>query len=968
MEYPDNNCIIIKGARVNNLKNISLKIPRNKLVVITGVSGSGKSSLAFETLFAEGQRRFAESLSSFARQFLGRMGKPSVDYIEGIPPAIAIEQKVNSRNPRSTVGTVTETYDYLRLLFAKIGRTYSPVSGREVKRETVKDVVDYICSFYTEAETNTKRIIYITAPFGWEEKENRIEKLLNLRDSGFTRLYRGSASVSIDQESQKRENKVVKIDDVLKEAESYYDSNLKVLVDRFAVIGGLNEMSVASEEEISRMQDSVQTAFNEGNGFLQIVLEESPTQGKELARTFSNLFEADGILFEEPNEYMFSYNNPMGACPKCGGFGSIEGIDESLVVPNASLSIYEGAIACWRGEIMGEYLKRLIYNAAKFDFPIHKPYASLTKAQKQTLWQGNSFFTGINDFFKIVEKQRYKIQFKYMLSRYSGKTKCPECDGNRLKRETEYVKIGGKTISELMNMSITNLLEYFGTLSLTKYEREIAGRALKEITTRLKYICEVGLGYLTLNRTANTLSGGESQRMHLVGSLGNSLVGSLYILDEPSVGLHPRDTERMIGVLKSLRDLGNTVIIVEHDMEIIKNADYLIDIGPFAGVHGGEVVFSGTLDKALKQKEAGNSQTIAYLNGIKRLSSDHHIRRWHDYIEIDGCMEHNLKNIDVKIPLGVLTVITGVSGSGKSSLVSDILYPALSRHFNQFGEKPGAYKELKGDLSRVHGIEYVDQNPIGRSSRSNPVTYLKIYDDIRKLFSDQPYAKMNGYGHSHFSFNIDGGRCPQCLGDGFITIPMQFMADVTMVCDECGGKRFKPDILEVKYGGKNISDILDMSIDEAIEFFGSKKESIARRIADKMSILQEVGLGYIQLGQSSSTLSGGESQRIKLAQFLSKGNPEGSMIFIFDEPTTGLHLNDIEKLMKSLNALIERGHTVVVVEHNIDVIRAADWVIDMGPEGGDMGGNIVFEGIPEELSTHKDNYTGTALASSYAHQ
>ena len=644
MEYPDNNCIIIKGARVNNLKNISLKIPRNKLVVITGVSGSGKSSLAFETLFAEGQRRFAESLSSFARQFLGRMGKPSVDYIEGIPPAIAIEQKVNSRNPRSTVGTVTETYDYLRLLFAKIGRTYSPVSGREVKRETVKDVVDYICSFYTEAETNTKRIIYITAPFGWEEKENRIEKLLNLRDSGFTRLYRGSASVSIDQESQKRENKVVKIDDVLKEAESYYDSNLKVLVDRFAVIGGLNEMSVASEEEISRMQDSVQTAFNEGNGFLQIVLEESPTQGKELARTFSNLFEADGILFEEPNEYMFSYNNPMGACPKCGGFGSIEGIDESLVVPNASLSIYEGAIACWRGEIMGEYLKRLIYNAAKFDFPIHKPYASLTKAQKQTLWQGNSFFTGINDFFKIVEKQRYKIQFKYMLSRYSGKTKCPECDGNRLKRETEYVKIGGKTISELMNMSITNLLEYFGTLSLTKYEREIAGRALKEITTRLKYICEVGLGYLTLNRTANTLSGGESQRMHLVGSLGNSLVGSLYILDEPSVGLHPRDTERMIGVLKSLRDLGNTVIIVEHDMEIIKNADYLIDIGPFAGVHGGEVVFSGTLDKALKQKEAGNSQTIAYLNGIKRLSSDHHIRRWHDYIEIDGCMEHNLKN------------------------------------------------------------------------------------------------------------------------------------------------------------------------------------------------------------------------------------------------------------------------------------------------------------------------------------
>jgi excinuclease ABC subunit A len=967
MEYPDNNCIVIKGARVNNLKNISLKIPRNKLVVITGVSGSGKSSLAFETLFAEGQRRFAESLSSFARQFLGRMGKPSVDYIEGIPPAIAIEQRVNSRNPRSTVGTVTETYDYLRLLFAKIGRTYSPVSGREVKRETVRDVVDYICSFYRETEDNTKKIIYITASFGWEDKETRTEKLLNLRDSGFTRLYRGSSPDNLNSEESKRQRRVVKIDDVLKGADSYYESDLKVLVDRFAVIGGISEVNGASEEEIARMQDSVQTAFNEGDGFLQIIIEDSANQEKELIRNFSNLFEADGILFEEPNEFMFSYNNPMGACPKCGGFGSIEGIDESLVVPNASLSVYEGAIACWRGEIMGEYLKQLIYNAAKFDFPIHKPYASLTKEQKQLLWNGNSYFTGIFDFFKIVEKQRYKIQFKYMLARYSGKTKCPECDGNRLKKETEYVKIGGKTISELMNMSITALLDYFNTLTLNPHDMEIAGRALKEIKLRLNYICEVGLGYLTLNRAANTLSGGESQRMHLVGSLGNSLVGSLYILDEPSVGLHPRDTERMIGVLKSLRDLGNTVIIVEHDMEIIRSADYLIDIGPYAGLHGGEVVFDGSLKEALKQKEAGNSQTIAYLNGIKRVTSCYQKRRWHNYIEIDGCMEHNLKNIDVKIPLGVLTVITGVSGSGKSSLVSDLLYPALSRYFNQFGEKPGSYKEIKGDLSLLRGIEYVDQNPIGKSSRSNPVTYLKIYDDIRKLFSDQPYAKMNGYGHSHFSFNIDGGRCPQCLGDGFITIPMQFMADVTMVCDECGGKRFKPDILEVKYNGKNISDILDMSIDEAIDFFGSKRESIAKRIAEKMKILQDVGLGYIQLGQSSSTLSGGESQRIKLAQFLSKGNPNGSVMFIFDEPTTGLHLNDIEKLMKSLNALIERGHTVVVVEHNTDVIRSADWVIDMGPEGGDKGGEIVFEGTPEELSRMKDNYTGKALATSLSY-
>lgn len=971
-----NDCITIQGARVNNLKNISLSIPRNKLVVITGVSGSGKSSLAFETLFAEGQRRFAESLSSFARQFLGRMGKPSVDKIEGIPPAIAIEQKVNSRNPRSTVGTVTETYDYLRLLFAKIGKTFSPISGKEVKRETVKDVVDYICSFYKKIDEKSKKIIYITAPFGWNDKESRTEKLLDLRDSGFTRLFcsttegRSAKKAKADNpdslNSNNNQGKILKIDDVLKEVGSFYDNDLKVLVDRFAVIGPISDSGNVSEEEIARMQDSVQTAFNEGHGFLHIIVEDSSVPSKYISREFSNLFEADGIIFEEPNELMFSYNNPIGACPKCGGFGSIEGIDETLVIPNTSLSVYEGAIACWRGEVMGDYLRQLIYNAKAFDFPIHKPYASLTPEQKKVLWNGNQYFTGIYDFFKIVEKQRYKIQFKYMLARYSGKTKCPECGGNRLKKETEYVKIGGKTISDLMNMSVADLLGFFGSLSLSSVENEIAGRALREIKERLNYICEVGLGYLTLNRAANTLSGGESQRIHLVGSLGNSLVGSLYILDEPSIGLHPRDTERLVGVLKQLRDLGNTVIIVEHDMEIIKNADYLIDIGPFAGIHGGEVVFQGSLQEALRKKEAGDSQTIAYLNEIKKLPLRHNIRKWHNYIQLYGCMEHNLKNIDVKIPLNVLTVITGVSGSGKSSLVSDILYPALSRHFNQFGEKPGAYRELKGDLSKLSGIEYVDQNPIGKSSRSNPVTYLKIYDDIRKLFSDQPYAKMNGYGHSHFSFNIDGGRCPQCLGDGFITIPMQFMADVTMVCDECGGKRFKPDILEVRYCGKNISDILDMSIDEAIEFFSSKKEALAKRISQKMQILQDVGLGYVQLGQSSSTLSGGESQRIKLAQFLSKENSAKSTMFIFDEPTTGLHLNDIEKLMRSLNALIERGHTVVVVEHNIDVIRSADWVIDMGPEGGEQGGHIVFEGTPQMLSTEKESYTGQALASTFS--
>lgn len=934
--------ITIEGARVNNLKNISLKIPRDKLIVISGVSGSGKSSLAFETLFAEGQRRFAESLSSFARQFLGRMGKPAVDKIEGIPPAIAIEQKVNTRNPRSTVGTVTEVYDYLRLIFAKIGHTYSPISGNEVKRESVQDVIDYIDSLYRNNSDKGKKIIYISAPINWQKKNEQTEILLRLRDEGFTRLLDNIQPI--------------KIDDVLKNIKEYSDKELYLLIDRFAVIGKLNDNDKISEEEITRMQDSIQTAFNEGNGALKIITDNNET------RCFSNIFEADGIIFEEPNELMFSYNNPIGACPLCGGYGDIIGIDESLVIPNQSLSIYEGAITCWKGEIMGEYQKELIYNASKFDFPIHRPYASLTKEQKRVLWEGNQYFTGINQFFKMIESQRYKIQYKYMLSRYSGKTVCPECEGSRLKKETNYIKVGGKTITELMDMSIKELRAFINELNLNEYEYNIVKRALQEVKERLLYIEEVGLGYLTLNRRSNTLSGGESQRVNLVGSLGNSLVGSLYILDEPSIGLHPRDTAQLIKVLKRLKDLGNTVIIVEHDMEIIKNADYLIDIGPLAGTNGGKIMYSGTLKNALKKETpSNNSLTLEYLKGEKKIDIASTKRKWNSSIELIGCMEHNLKDINAKIPLGIFTVVTGVSGSGKSSLVSDILYPALLRHFNQVGEKPGAFRELKGDLRRLTSVEFIDQNPIGKSSRSNPVTYLKIYDNIRRLFSEQPYAKLNNFGHSHFSFNIDGGRCPQCQGDGFIKVSMQFMADVTMVCDECGGKRFKPEILEVKYKGKNINDVLNMSVEEAILFFGKQKEVLSQKIAQKLKILDDVGLGYVQLGQSSSTLSGGESQRIKLAQFLSKEESSDNILFIFDEPTTGLHLHDIHKLLKALNALIVRGHTVVVVEHNIDVIKAADWVIDMGPEGGTEGGNIVFEGTPEDLSKVENNYTAKAI-------
>ena len=1055
-------CITIEGARVNNLKDISLKIPRNKLVVISGISGSGKSSLAFETLFAEGQRRFAESLSSFARQFLGRMTKPSVDKIEGIPPAIAIQQKVNTRNPRSTVGTNTEIYDYLRLLFTKIGRTYSPISGCEVKMETVSDVLRYIKEF--EAGT----AVYVVAPIGWEMADTRIEKLLALKDAGFNRLYAAAASATpatpaasspaasapaasapaTSAYAGATSGVAVRIDNVLQQMDKYAEESVYLLIDRLIINSDLN----TDEETATRISDSLQAAFTEGNGHLKII---STLEGATQERNFSNIFEADGIRFEEPTELMFSYNNPLGACPVCGGYGSIVGIDESLVIPNPSLSIYEGAIACWRGEIMGKFLKELIMNASKFNFPIHRPYAQLTQEEKDILWEGNQYFTGINGFFEMVESMKYKIQYKYMLSRYSGKTTCRACHGSRLRKESEYVKINGKNITQLMNMSIKELREFFTNISLDKYEMDIAERAIKEIVSRLDYIIAVGLGYLTLSRPSNTLSGGESQRINLVSSLGSSLVGSLYILDEPSIGLHPRDTARLISVIQKLKELGNTVVIVEHDGEIISSADHLIDIGPLAGVHGGEVVYSGTiadgLEKCAAIKAAANSNaagyccmnapeadttgsdsttsgsdatasgstaadlgstattiattsgsgsgsdsssasgsgstvatatafssgsgstavagsgstatttttgsaaatsgslTLDYLSGLKKMPARYNHRSWKHSIKLNGCMEHNLKGINAEFPLGVFTVVTGVSGSGKSSLVGDTLYPALNKHFNQFTEKPGAFKELEGNLDKISSIEYIDQNPIGKSTRSNPVTYLKIYDDIRKLYSEQPYAKMNGYGHSHFSFNIDGGRCPQCLGEGFITIPMQFMAEVTMVCEECGGKRFKPDILEVKYKEKSINDVLNMSVEEAIQFFGGQKETAAKRIAEKLKVLDDVGLGYIQLGQSSSSLSGGESQRIKLAQFLSKDSGK-NIVFIFDEPTTGLHFHDIGKLLKAFDNLIEKGHTIIVVEHNLDVIKSADWVIDLGPDGGDNGGEIVFTGTPTQLA------------------
>ena len=946
--------IIIRGAKVNNLKNLTVEIPRGKFVVITGISGSGKSSLAFDTLFAEGQRRFAESLSSYARQFLGRMSKPDVEAIEGIPPAIAIEQKVNIRNPRSTVATTTEIYDYLRLIFAKIGKTYSPVSGRLVTASSAGDVLKFIESIKPEGDTSIP--VYILSDISWTGRDDKVELMLALKEEGFSRFFT---------------DRQVSIEDVMRLSESGdFPEKLSLLVDRLKLgAAGI------SEELATRLHSSVQTAFDKGEGRISVCWQDVDGLHSE---EFSNKFEMDGIKFRQPDEYLFSFNSPLGACPVCGGLGEIIGISEDLVVPDKSRTIYDDAIACWRGEKMGWFRDLLVKNAAKFGIPIFEPYHNLTQEQRDKIWNGcpaaneEDSIVGLNEFFKWVEQNKYKIQYKYMLSRYSGKTICHECGGSRLRREALYVKVGGKNIHELLKMNVGQLAEFFRNIELNEYDRSVAGKAIEEILDRLDYINDVGLGYLTLDRRSNSLSGGESQRINLVAALGSSLVGSLYILDEPSIGLHPRDTDRLISVLKRLRDIGNTVVVVEHDENIMKAADLLIDIGPKAGVNGGEIVFEGRLEDALKAIEGADSDnackslehslTLQYLTG-RRSRITRQKRSWNYSITIEGAMEHNLKDIDVKFPLGVLTVVTGVSGSGKSSLVGDILYPAIYREINHAGPVPGTFRGLSGNTDRITQVEYVDQNPIGRSSRSNAVTYLKIYDDIRKLLSDQQYAKINGYTPSFFSFNQDGGRCPECQGDGFVKISMQFMADVTMVCEACGGKRFKPDILEVRYQGKNIDDILSMSVEEAIEFFGTQSDPTAQRIAARLQVLVDVGLGYITLGQSSSTLSGGESQRIKLAYFMlmnaeqSGKAKEQKILFIFDEPTTGLHFYDVEKLLKSFNALLAKGHSIVVVEHNADVIRSADWVIDLGPEAGDGGGHVVFAGTPEDLRSCKESYT-----------
>ena len=922
--------IIIRKAKVNNLKEVTVEIPRGKFVVVTGISGSGKSSLAFDTLFAEGQRRFAESLSSYARQFLGRMSKPDVELIEGIPPAIAIEQKVNTRNPRSTVATSTEIFDYLRMIFARIGRTYSPVSGEEVKCHSANDVLSYI---YEDSDATAA---YILAELGWNARADKVELMLQLKEEGYSRFFT---------------DRMIRIEEVMKMAETgEYPDHLYLLVDRLRL--------PSTDEDIqTRLHASIDAAFDKGEGTMY-VRKEMP-EGRVDLRQFINRFEADGMEFVKPDEYLFSFNSPLGACPVCGGLGQIIGISEDLVVPDKSKTIYDGAIACWRGEKMGWFKDQVVKNSVKYGIPIFEPYCNLSQEVRDLLWKGcpgeteEDSIIGLDEFFKWVETNRYKVQYKYMLSRYSGKTVCNSCGGSRLRKEALYVKVAGKTIHEMLCMTVKELLDFLQNIDLTEYEHTIADKAIEEIVSRLKYIDDVGLGYLTLNRTSNTLSGGESQRINLVTALGSSLVGSLYILDEPSIGLHPRDTERLISVLKRLRDIGNTVVVVEHDEEIMRAADLLIDIGPKAGVNGGEIVFTGKLGGEVSPEEKERSLILQYLYG-ERSRYARKKRDWEYSITVEGAMEHNLNDINVKFPLGVLNVVTGVSGSGKSSLVGDILYPALYRHLNQMGAAPGTFRGLSGNLERLTQVEYVDQNPIGKSSRSNAVTYLKVYDDIRKLLSDQQYAKMNGFTPSHFSFNMDGGRCPECQGEGFVKIGMQFMADVSMVCESCGGKRFKPEILEVRYKGLNIDDILNMSVEEAITFFSSQGEPAATRIAERLQPLVDVGLSYIKLGQSSSTLSGGESQRIKLAYFLSmtdtgtRSKPQ-RILFIFDEPTTGLHFYDVEKLLKSFDALLAKGHSIVVVEHNMDVIKAADWVIDLGPEAGDGGGNLVFAGKPEDL-------------------
>lgn len=922
--------IEIHGARVNNLKNIDLRIPKNKLVVITGLSGSGKSSLAFDTIYAEGQRRYVESLSSYARQFMGRLSKPDVDLITGLSPAIAIQQRTMTSNPRSTVGTTTEIYEYLKLLYARIGRTFSPVSGKEVKRNQVGDVVDFILQ-------QTGKAVYILAPIIIPEGRTLQEHLNILLQQGFNRLIIN--------------DKQIRIEDYIKEKGKEKPQDIHIMVDRLKV-------NKDSSELIGQLSDSVQTAFYEGKGECIILVDNQVDRQETL---FSSRFEADGITFEPPTTHLFAFNNPYGACKTCEGFGTIIGIDEDLVVPDKSLSVYDNAIACWRGEKMSEFRDHLVKVAHYFDFPIHKPYFQLTEEQKDTLWRGNKYFMGINDFFKDVESQSYKIQYRVMLSRYRGKTVCPDCHGKRLRPEANYVKINGKSITDLATMSISSLKEFFTDLKLSESESFIAERLLIEIRNRINFLMEVGLGYLTLNRASNTLSGGEAQRINLATSLGSSLVGSTYILDEPSIGLHSRDTQQLIKVLRRLRDIGNTVIVVEHDEEIIRAADEIIDIGPYAGRFGGELVFQGDI-KAMEK--SGKSLTAQYITGKMEIPVPKHRRKWNNAIEFVGCLEHNLKNINVKIPLNVLTVITGVSGSGKSSLVNNIIYNSLKKMYGGTTEKTGSFGSIRGSIQAIQSVEMIDQNPIGKSTRSNPVTYVKAFDDIRNLFAEQKLSKMRGLKAGYFSFNVPGGRCDNCEGEGILKVEMQFMADVFLECDVCHGQRYKEEALEIKFLDKNIFDILEMSIDEAIEFFSQPNEykNYTDRIILKLKPLQDVGLGYLKMGQPSSTLSGGEAQRIKLASFLVNGTNERPTLFIFDEPTTGLHFHDVNKLLAAFEALINNGHSLIVIEHDPDVIKTADWVIDLGPEGGDAGGNIVFAGTPEDLAICKESYTAEVIA------
>lgn len=929
----DQGNIIIKRAHVHNLKDIDVSIPRNKLVVITGLSGSGKSSLAFDTLYAEGQRRYVESLSAYARQFLGRMSKPEADYIKGIPPAIAIEQKVNTRNPRSTVGTSTEIYEYLKLLFARIGKTYSPISGNVVKKYNVSDVVDYI---YTHPEKTRGALLADLVPPGGRTLRQQLEM----------QKMQGFARVEAD-------GQFVRIEELLeKDDEALSQSKILLVIDRFSID--------CEADTRNRLADSVQTAFIEGGGTCIV-----KTYGEEeVTKHFSNRFEADGIHFDEPNDLMFSFNSPYGACPECEGYGKVIGIDEDLVVPNKSLSLYEGAVACWHGEKMSEWQQGVIRNADQVKFPIHKPYYQLTQEEKTLLWEGTRYFGGINDFFKFVQENQYKIQYRVMLSRYRGKTTCPACNGTRIKKEANYVRIGGKTISQLVVMPISELKVFFENVRFDEHEQKIAKRLLAEITSRIQFLLDVGLGYLTLNRMSASLSGGESQRINLATSLGSSLVGSLYILDEPSIGLHPRDSHLLIEVLQKLRNLGNTVVVVEHDEEIMRAADYLIDIGPDAGRLGGELIYQGSVDDETLQNGhlPSNSHTFNYLLGKDKIETPSYRRKWSNFIEVTDVRQNNLKGISVKFPLNVITVVTGVSGSGKSSLVRDVFYAAMKKRMGGYAEKTGLYADIDGSFHLVTDIEFVDQNPIGKSSRSNPVTYLKAYDEIRKLFAEQPHSKQMGYTPAHFSFNVEKGRCEECQGEGFITVEMQFMADLTLPCESCHGHRFKEEILEVTYRGANIYDVLEMTVNQAVEFFSEGTGSTEKKIVKRLQPLKDVGLGYIKLGQSSDTLSGGESQRVKLASILAMEKPE-PMIFIFDEPTTGLHFHDIKTLMKAFNALIASGHTVIIIEHNLEVIKCADHIIDIGPEGGDEGGNLVFAGTPEDLVKCKASHTGEFLKS-----